>query len=156
VLRAAAAVALLALAPALACASKKEAVPAVPGPRVVIDTSAAAHLAVEVELARTPAERQQGLMFRRSLPENGGMLFLFDETAVQGFWMRNTLIPLDMIFIDEEGRIVGIVENAEPLTETNRTVGRPSRYVLEVKGGWTAEHGVHAGDRTRFENVPRF
>lgn len=151
-----AAAALLALAPVLACASKKEPEPTVSSPRVLIETASGARHAVDVELARTDAERTKGLMFRRSLPEDGGMLFLFDETTDHGFWMRNTLIPLDMIFIDEDGRIAGIVESAEPLTLTNRSIGKPSRYVLEVKGGWSRAHGVAAGDRTRFENVPRF
>ncbi len=153
--RAAVLAALLA-APALACASKKEAEPAVPTPRVLVETSAGARAAVDVEIARTEAERRQGLMDRASLPEHAGMLFIFDETAVHSFWMKNTLIPLDMIFIDEDGRIAGIVERAEPRTLTERTVGRPSRYVLEVNGGWARAHGVGAGDRVRVENVPRF
>lgn len=154
--RAAAVAALLALAPALACASRKETDHPVPRPRVVIETSSGQRLPVDVELARTVAEQRKGLMGRRSLPPDGGMLFLFDTTAVQSFWMKNTLIPLDMIFISEDGRIVGIVERAAPLTETERTVGKPSRYVLEVNGGWTRAHGVGAGDRVRFEDVPRF
>jgi uncharacterized membrane protein (UPF0127 family) len=156
VLRAAAFAALLALAPALACAAKKEPDRPVPRPRVVIETSAGQRLPVDVELARTADEQRRGLMGRRSLPENGGMLFLFDATRVQSFWMKNTLIPLDMVFISDDGAIVGIVESAEPLTETERSVGKPSRYVLEVNGGWTRAHGVRAGDRVRFENVPRF
>ncbi len=152
--RAAALAAILALAPALACASRKD--PAVPQPRVVIETSSGAKLAVAVELARTEPQRRKGLMDRASLPEDAGMLFLFDVSSDQSFWMKNTLIPLDMIFIDEEGRIAGIVESAEPRTLTPRTVGKPSRYVLEVNGGWSRAHGVRAGDRVRFENVPRF
>jgi uncharacterized membrane protein (UPF0127 family) len=84
------------------------------------------------------------------------MLFLFADTAERSFWMKSTLIPLDMVFVDEGGTIVGIVERAEPRTLTPRTVGKPSRYVLEVNGGWAASHGVRAGDRVRFENVPRF
>jgi hypothetical protein len=154
VARAAAAAALLALA--LACAPKKGGEPAVPAPRVVLETSTGARHAVDVELARTEPERRKGLMDRASLPENAGMLFIFDETSVQSFWMKNTLIPLDMVFIDEDGRIVGIVESAEPRTLTERTVGKASRYVLEVNGGWARSHGVRAGDRARFENVPRF
>ncbi len=153
--RAAAVAALLVLAPAIACASKEPEHP-VPQPRVVIETSAGQRLSVDVELARTVAEQRKGLMGRRSLPENGGMLFLFDTTTVQSFWMKNTLIPLDMVFISDDGHVVGIVERAEPLTETQRSVGRPSRYVLEVNGGWCAAHGVRAGDRVRFEDVPRF
>ncbi len=154
--RAAAVAALLVLAPALACASKKESDHPVPQPRVVIETSAGQRLSVDVELARTVAEQRKGLMGRRALPESGGMLFLFDATTVQSFWMKNTLIPLDMLFISDDGHVVGIVENAAPLTETERSVGKPSRYVLEVNGGWSAAHGVRAGDRVRFENVPRF
>jgi uncharacterized membrane protein (UPF0127 family) len=154
--RAAAVAAFLVLAPALACASKKESDHPVPQPRVVIETAAGQRLSVDVELARTVAEQRKGLMERRSLPENGGMLFLFDTTSVQSFWMKNTLIPLDMMFISDDGRVVGIVERAEPLTLTERSVGKPSRYVLEVNGGWSAAHGVRAGDRVRFENVPRF
>ncbi len=141
---------------ALACASKKEGAPAVPPPRVVVETSTGQRLAVDVELARTDPERRKGLMDRPSLPEGTGMLFLFDQSAVQSFWMKNTLIPLDMLFIGEDGRIVGIVESAEPRTLTERTVGKSSRYVLEVNGGWSRAHGVRAGDRVRFENVPRF
>jgi uncharacterized membrane protein (UPF0127 family) len=156
VLRAAAVAALLVLVPALACASKKEDQRPVPQPRVVIETSAGQRLPVDVELARNADEQRKGLMGRRSLPENGGMLFLFGATSVQSFWMKNTLIPLDMLFISDDGLVVGIVANAEPLTLTERTVGKPSRYVLEVNGGWCAAHGVRAGDRVRFENVPRF
>ena len=154
--RAAVAVALLALAPAIACASKKGADSTVPRPRVVVETSSGARHPVDVELARTEPERRKGLMDRSSLPAEAGMLFIFDESSVQSFWMKNTLIPLDMLFVSDDGHVVGIVERAEPLTETPRSVGRPSRYVLEVNGGWCAAHGVRAGDRVRFENVPRF
>jgi uncharacterized membrane protein (UPF0127 family) len=147
----------LALAALLAtgCAPNK-AEPGTPGARVVVETAAGAKHAVRVELARTDPQREVGLMNRPKLAEDAGMLFLFDDTAERAFWMKNTLIPLDILFIDEEGRIVGIVERAEPRSERTRTVGRPSRYVLEVNGGWSAAHGVRAGDRVRFENVPRF
>ena len=127
-----------------------------PQPRVVVETAAGARHAVEVELARTPAEQQQGLMHRQSLPPDAGMLFLFDREQDHAFWMENTLIPLDMIFIDDGGRVVGIVENAAPLTRTPRRVDGPSRFVLEVNGGWSKAHGVAKGDQVRFENVPRF
>ncbi len=140
---------------AIACASKK-APPGGPGPRVVVETDAGARHEVRVEVARTDPERMQGLMHRSSLPPDAGMLVLFDESADHAFWMRNTLIPLDMIFIDDAGRVVGVVERAEPETTTTRSVGVPSRYVLEVNGGWARAHGVAAGDRVRFEGVPRF
>jgi uncharacterized membrane protein (UPF0127 family) len=82
------------------------------------------------------------------------MLFLFEASEVRAFWMKNTLIPLDMIFIDDGGRVAGIVREAEPLTLTPRTPGVPARFVLEVRGGWAARHGVAPGDRVRFEGVP--
>jgi uncharacterized membrane protein (UPF0127 family) len=123
---------------------------------VVVETSDGARRAVRVELARTDAERSRGLMNRERLDEDAGMLFLFPVSDDHGFWMKDTLIPLDMIFVTEDGRIAGIVEQAGPRTLTLRSVGAPSRYVLEVNGGWSARHGVKAGDRVRFENVPRF
>jgi uncharacterized membrane protein (UPF0127 family) len=141
---------------AMACASKKGAEPSGPAPRVVVETAAGDRHAVAVEIARTDEQRQKGLMHRRSLADDAGMLFLFDEAADHGFWMVNTFIPLDMIFIDDDGRVVGIVERAEPHTRVARSVGAPSRYVLEVNGGWARARGVRPGDRVRFENVPRF
>jgi uncharacterized membrane protein (UPF0127 family) len=139
-----------------ACASQKSPeAPARPGARVVIESAGGAH-AVSVEVVRTDADRARGLMYRPKLDPDAGMLFVFDETEDHSFWMKNTLIPLDMIFIDDGGRIVGVVERAEPLTETPRTAGKPSRFVLEVNGGWCAAHGVRPGDRVRFENVPAF
>jgi uncharacterized membrane protein (UPF0127 family) len=147
--------ALLAAAVALSCASRGGS-DAAGAPRVIVETAAGARHAVVVELARTDAERARGLMGRTSLPEDRGMLFLFDETAEHAFWMKDTPLPLDMIFIDEEGRIVGIVERAAPRTLAQRTVGVPSRYVLEVNGGWSRARGVKAGDRVRFEDVARF
>jgi uncharacterized protein len=99
----------------------------------------------QVELARTPSERARGLMYRTRLAPDAGMLFVFDSEENEVFWMKNTLIPLDMIFIDHDLRIVGIVENAEPQTLTARSVDRPSQYVLEIGGGLSAKHGFHAG-----------
>jgi hypothetical protein len=110
-------------------------------------------LRVEVEVAATHAARTRGLMWRRELAAGQGMLFLFPEESVQSFWMRNTLIPLDMLFIDARHRIVGIVEQAEPRTLDARTVGVPSQYVLEVPGGWTRTRGVTRGATVEFEGV---
>jgi len=109
---------------------------------------------VRVELARTPAEITRGLMFRERLDEDAGMLFMFQDSRVRSFWMKNTLIPLDMLFIDEQFRVVGVVENAEPETTTQRSVGVPSRYVLEVNGGLAKSHGVGAGTAVEFVNIP--
>lgn len=147
---------------ALACAVRPLAEPAPPPapaaapPRVVIETAAGSSLTVAVELARTDEERSRGMMHRRELAPEAGMLFIFSENEPRAFWMKNTLLPLDMLFIDDGGRVVGLIERAEPLTTSPRDPGVPSRYVLEVNGGWAARHGVRPGDRVRFENVPRF
>ena len=109
---------------------------------------------VGLEVVDTPAARERGLMYRSSMPEDHGMLFVFPDDVVRSFWMKNTLIPLDMLFIDAEGRIVGIHADAVPLTTTPRSAGVASRYVLETNGGWAGRHGVRAGDRVEFHGVP--
>jgi len=109
---------------------------------------------VKVELALTEKQREKGLMFRKKMSENAGMLFVFDTDDVKTFWMKNTLIPLDMIFIDKSLKIVGIVENAEPQTLSPRSVYIPSRYVLEVNGGFSKKQGLAAGDQVYFSGVP--
>lgn len=102
---------------------------------------------VEVEIAKTPHDVERGLMYRTSMPEEHGMLFRLDERREHTFWMHNTCLPLDMLFVDEDGVIVGIVESAEPLTETTRSVGCPSRFVLEMVAGWARRHSVKPGQR---------
>jgi hypothetical protein len=123
-----------------------------PAPEVVIETRRG-EARVEVEVVRTQQAIRRGLMYRTHLGENAGMLFLFRREKIQSFWMKNTLIPLDMIFIRADMTVAGVVENAEPRTLTGRSVPTPSQYVLEVNGGWSAKRGVGAGDRVRFENV---
>jgi len=108
---------------------------------------------VALEVAATPAERERGLMYRSSLAEGRGMLFVFDQDGNHTFWMRNTLIPLDMLFIARDGMVVGIHANATPLSTANISVGKPSRYVLEVPGGWTARHGIAAGAQVEFRGL---
>ena len=127
--------------------------PASRGAAVVFEPDGRPPARVSVEVARTPRQIQRGLMYRRHLPPDAGMLFLFRQPEVQSFWMKNTLIPLDMIFVSSEMIVVGVVENAEPQTLTSRTVGVPSQYVVEVNGGWASAHGVAAGTPVRFENV---
>ncbi len=100
-----------------------------------------------VELAKTDAERSRGLMFRKELPEGTGMLFDFDHEQEVGFWMRNTYIPLDMIFIRADGTIRRIAANTEPLSERTVPSGGPARYVLEVIGGTARKLGIEAGDK---------
>jgi uncharacterized membrane protein (UPF0127 family) len=102
---------------------------------------------VDVELATSEHDIQRGLMYRTSMPESHGMLFRLDGRREHTFWMHNTCISLDMLFVDEDGTVVGIVEGAKPLDDASRTVGCPSRYVLEVNAGWTRRHGVRAGQK---------
>lgn len=102
---------------------------------------------VDVELAVSEKEITRGLMYRRSMPEEHGMLFRLDERREHTFWMHNTCMPLDMLFIDEDGTVVGIVESARPLTDSSRTVGCPSVFVLEVNAGWCRRHGVKPGQK---------
>ena len=93
------------------------------------------------------------MMHRRALPARRGMLFIFERQEVQSFWMKNTYIPLDMLFINEALEVVGVVENAEPLTTSSRQVAAPSRYVLEVNGSFAKKHGLVPGTKVRFENI---
>ena len=99
-----------------------------------------------VELATTPEQREQGLMYRRDLPEGLGMLFDFERDQDVSFWMRNTYIPLDMIFIRGDGRILRIAENTEPLSERLVPSGGRVRGVLEVIGGTARKLGIAPGD----------
>jgi uncharacterized membrane protein (UPF0127 family) len=117
-------------------------------PTVVVGSPATR---VNVALARTPAERARGLMYVQNLPMDDGMLFLFEQEEDHEFWMKNTLIPLDMIFIRADLTVAGVVANAVPMTLDPRGVGKPSRYVLEVNGGWAAAHGVVADSRVDFQ-----
>jgi uncharacterized membrane protein (UPF0127 family) len=105
--------------------------------------------ALEVEIASTDQESERGLMYRMNMPENHGMLFNLHVTKDHEFWMHNTCIPLDMMYIDETGLIVGILENVPVLNDEPRNVGCPSRWVLEVNAGWSRRHGVRAGDKVR-------
>jgi len=111
-------------------------------------------LAVDVEVVNTWPKIEKGLMYREHLGTDAGMLFMMGFEHDHAFYMRNTLIPLDMIFIKKDMTIAGISENAEPKTEKLRQVGVPSLYVLEVNGGYTRSHGVIAGAKVRFEGVP--
>jgi hypothetical protein len=121
-------------------------------PRVVVETRGGGRFPVAVEVVRKDEARARGLMFRSSLAADAGMLFVFEETGEHAFWMKNTLIPLDMIFIDDDGRVSGVVARATPGSLEPRSGGR-SRFVLEVNGGWAETHRVAPGDQVRFEGV---
>lgn len=137
------AVAMTLLLSVSACASE---------PRVVLHT-ADGDVPVTVEVAATPGQQSLGLMYRKELGANAGMLFVFDTSVEHPFWMKNTVLPLDMIFLGDDRKVVGIVKDAVPFTTSSRSVGVPSRYVLEVNAGFSEKHHVKTGDQATFENV---
>jgi membrane fusion protein (multidrug efflux system) len=126
-------------------------VPGEPMGRVVFETRGEA--VVRVEVPDTDEKRALGLMYRRSLAPNDGMLFIFPTEEVHAFWMRNTYVPLDLVFLDARQVVVGVVENAAPLTETPRTIPIPSRYVVEVNANFARSKGIGPGTRARFEGI---
>ena len=109
-----------------------------------------------MEVCSTPKERSLGLMYRKSLPENSGMLFIFPTERENVFWMKNTFLSLDMVFVSRDGRVVGVLEDVPPLNEERRTVGAESLYVLEFAAGTMRKHGVSTGATVRFHGeLPR-
>jgi uncharacterized protein len=121
------------------------------GPRVeIVGPDGKIHADVAVEIASTPQERETGLMYRNHLGANDGMIFLFTHPQPLTFWMKNTEIPLDMIFADANRRIVGTVIRAEPYSEQLLSVGGDSQYVLEVNGGFCQAHQIQPGDHLKF------
>ncbi len=99
------------------------------------------------EIADNSGKRAQGLMFRKSLPENQGMLFVFPYKSNHTFWMMNTFLPLDIIFADENKEIVGIIENTTPKSLQPLTIDKPSKYVLEINSGRVEELGIKKGQK---------
>jgi len=123
---------------------------AVPTSKLIIDSALTNKQHVfDVELALTNAQRAQGLMHRTELAPNRGMLFVFPDSQKRSFWMRNTLISLDIIFLRSDGRVVNIVHQAEPQTEVPRRSTAPSKAVLELIGGRADELGIKPGDFVR-------
>jgi uncharacterized membrane protein (UPF0127 family) len=121
---------------------------AVKGPSITLNTQKGKTV-IEVEIADTMEDRTKGLMYRKSIPENFGMFFIFDEEAEHDFWMKNTLIPLDMIFFDRNYKVVKIVHNAQPCKKDPCMVystDKVSKYVLEVNAGLGDKIGLKEGD----------
>jgi uncharacterized membrane protein (UPF0127 family) len=114
-----------------------------------LDSSGHELAGIAAELAVSPDDTQRGLMYRKSMATNHGMLFDLGTRSDHQFWMHNTCIPLDLVFVDDDGFIVGIVENAPTLDDSSRGVGCASRYVIEVNAGWARSHGVKAGQHVR-------
>jgi uncharacterized protein len=122
-------------------------------PRVVISTKEGKEFTVQVEIADTPAKRELGLQYRRELPEDQGMLFLFPSEQVLSFWMKNTPISLDMLFINSQRKIVGIIHETVPFSTTPLSVAMPSQVVLEILGGLSRRRGISAGDSVSFQGI---
>lgn len=134
---------LCALASLLGPAAWADGRPQLELPRTTI--SAGMHL-IQAQVASTPDQRATGLMHRREMPVNEGMLFVFEQPASQCFWMKNTLIPLTAAFIADDGRIVNLAD-MKPQTLDAHCSQAPVRYVLEVNQGWFARRGIQAGFR---------
>jgi uncharacterized protein len=117
-----------------------------PSAQLTIVTAGGPH-AFTVELATTPAQLEQGLMFRRSLAPDAGMLFDFQAPEMATMWMKNTLIPLDMLFVDGQGHIVNIAERAVPGSLATIAAAAPVRAVIELNGGTASRLGIRPGDR---------
>jgi uncharacterized protein len=105
---------------------------------------------IDIEIADDDAKSQQGLMYRKSMEENRGMLFIFLKPAVHAFWMKNTLISLDIIFIDENKKIIKIHKHTTPLSTKDLPSGGPTLYVVEVNAGYTDKYGISEGDFVNF------
>lgn len=104
---------------------------------------------IHVEVADSVKDRAQGLMFVENLPARSGMLFVYERPQPVAFWMRNTLIPLDMLFFDQHGQLSRLHENAQPLDETSIPGGQAVQYVLEVPGGTASQYGWGPGTQLR-------
>lgn len=121
------------------------AAPAVAQVLPTVELNAGMYL-IRAELAVDPAVRMQGLMHRKSLAANAGMLFVFDQPAVQCMWMKNTYIPLSVAFIDGKGEIINIAD-MQPHSEQSHCADRPALYALEMNRGWFAQRGIKPGAR---------
>ena len=103
---------------------------------------------INAEVAATPEQREIGLMFRTSMPAGDGMLFVFERPSKQCFWMKNTLIPLSVAFLADDGSVVNI-DDMKPQTLDGHCSTKPVRFVLEMNEGWFAKRGIRAGSRLR-------
>jgi uncharacterized membrane protein (UPF0127 family) len=110
---------------------------------------------VRAELARTEEEKRTGLMFRKQLGENSGMVFVYEREGRWAMWMKNTYVPLSVAFIDRNGRILNI-EDMQPLTLDSHESAGPAKYALEMNQGWFAKRSIKPGDRVEgLEKLPR-
>ena len=122
-------------------------------PQVVLHPQKGEPIRVSVEIADTLQKRSFGLMYRRDLPESHGMLFLFPREEPLSFWMKNTPLPLDIVFLNTAHTIVSIAQNTTPFSEKPLPSASPAQFVLEVNGGFCQRHGVTVGDQVEFAGI---
>ena len=125
------------------------------GDQVVLRPAQGEPVKVAVELATTPSTRRMGLMYRSELGPKKGMLFVFPQKGPQAFWMRNTKIPLDILYLADDGRIVNFYANTTPFSEKSLPSEEPVRFVLEVEGGFCEKHGIRPGDTVELGKLAR-
>jgi len=118
---------------------------------ISFEVEGGAPVLVDAEVVASDRARQRGLMFRKEISDGEGMLFVFEEEAEHPFWMKNTYVPLDMIFVGSDKTIVGIARDTTPLSEKSVTVGVKSRFVIEVPAGFSTRAGIHRGQKVRFD-----
>lgn len=124
-------------------------------PEVALYSQAGGPVRVSVEIADSPEERRYGLMYRNALPDRHGMLFVFPGEAVRSFWMKNTPLSLDIIFISAAGSVVHVAPHTRPFSEAPiPSGGQAAQFVLEVKAGFCERYGISAGARVAFVRVP--
>lgn len=116
---------------------------------LTIESASGGKFRFDIELAETMAQQAQGLMYREGMPADAGMLFIYDSVRPASFWMKNTLIPLDMLFIGPDGRIVNIHERAVPQSLDSVNSAGPVKAILELNGGMSARLGIRPGDLVR-------
>jgi uncharacterized membrane protein (UPF0127 family) len=142
------------LALTLGCAANPGCRQEASGPPVVtLKNAQGQEVLVRVEVAATSREREQGLMHRKHLDPDAGMLFVYPFDSMQSFWMKDTFIPLDIIFIGNNRRIVGIAQNTKPLSLERIQVDTPSRFILEVNAGFAKKRGIREGSQVRFSGI---
>ena len=119
----------------------------------IIDSIGTLKKDIQIEIADNDFEQQTGLMYRKQMDTNKGMLFIFNEIKVRSFYMKNTYISLDIIYIDTENTIINIANNAEPLNETSLFSDAPAKYVLEINAGLSEKWDVKKGDKISFSKL---
>ena len=123
------------------------------GELTLYDAAGQVRSQLDIEIADTPRRRELGLMYRRSMPDTVGMLFVFEQQQQQAFWMKNTFISLDILYINNQNQVVSITPRTVPLTETSVPSKQPAIYVLEVIGGYCEQHGIQEGDLMEYKRT---